>query len=304
MLLILSFLLSLIAATARPSFSKLHISPLLHKQALSHIAFHSNPVKLALASLFSPSTIAIVGVEWGEDLILFAENNYTVYAFEPASKFVKHLDSIISQNPHWNASLIPIAAGNKSDGTVDLRYDNEGIVETVRVGRVDHHVHEPLGVFSLDIQGDELHVLEGSSGLLTSSNPPASLWIEAIACNPKVIHILEMLHERYTFFDFVPWGKHKDDDADDIPLSLQSFLLDPDRPSTFSPFLDWMCEAQKRDYKWLQTDFLAVRNDMLKEHVVATLASLAETACQGPGVKCQLRLMLASRAQHEEKEEL
>ncbi|PXF43052.1 hypothetical protein BWQ96_07199 [Gracilariopsis chorda] len=300
----------LIVASARSptqQFPHGFISPSLHQQALSHIAFHSNAIKLALASLFpSLKAAAVVGVEWGQETFLFAENDFHVYAFEPANKFVDHLKRIVENNPQWNYTLVPIAAANESEGTIILEYENADINETVQVGKVDDHVHEPLAVFSLDIQGDELHVLQGSTKLLSKDVGVASLWVEAIACNDKVATILHMLDDQYVAFDFVPWGHHVTQKAAKVPRSLNSFAYAPDRPGGYSEYLSWMCELQQKEYKWLQTDFLFIRRDYLTADVHNKLLALADTHCSKSSefpADCQLRQLLAEH-RSERKDEL
>lgn len=282
------------------------INSTLHEQALSHFAFHSNPVKLALASLFPHlKTVAVVGVEWGEEVIFFAEKGYHVYAFEPATKFVSHLQKLMHANPSWNITLVPVAASNSSQGTMELCYGNEGVKETVKLGRVDDHVHEPLAVFSLDIQGDELHILEGSTSLL-SAGLVASLWVEAIACNPKVSSILRMLNDDYIFFDFVPWGRPSSQKTEDIPRTFSSFAFNPDRASEFDSYLEWICSERQSHYEWLQTDLLIIRRDLLSHDVYSSLSTLSDTYCSQEGVQCLYRSLLLDIEHRENtgKEEL
>lgn len=284
--------------------SRGEINALLHGQSLSHFAFHSEAVQQALASLFLPQTIAIVGVEWGSDLQHFAASGYRVLAIEPASKFVTHLRSVAEQHPTWDVTVFPFAAGNKANASIDLRYDNEDVAETVSVERLDDHVDERLAVLSADVQGDELAVLQGSARLLRDS--VASVWVEAIACNDRVSKMLELLDEHFVLFDFVPWGMPSDYDRNDVPKLPTSFVYNPNRPTSFEGYLDWMCSARERGYKWLQTDFLGVRRDLVQQ-VWPLLASLATDKCPHPKANCFLRDLQASSTttpSDKEKQEL
>lgn len=277
------------------------IRPLLHEQALSHLAFHSAALKRALAGLLPARAVAVVGVEWGDDVAHLADAGYHVYAFEPAAKFVAHLRRLVARNPAWNVTVVPVAAGNATRGTVRLEYPNEGVSETVPASTLDQHVHEELAVLSLDIQGDELHVLQGAPRTLREVGVH-SVWVEAIACNDKVAEVLNMLDERYVIFDFVPWGKRNEDVSRDVPMDLKSFAFDPQRPGGFAEYLAWMCHEKEQRYRWLQTDFLAVRRDLMQEHVVRSLKSIADAHC-GPEAgkaNCVLRTLLLSNVDKDE----
>lgn len=294
---------SLLLISASSSFPHGKINPLLHQQALSHLAFHSPSFKLALVKLFPASNaVAVVGVEWGEEVQLFARSGYHVYAFEPAKKFVRHLQQVMDRNPDWRVSLIPIAAGNSSTGEIDIIYHNENLTEKASRGTTDEHVRERLAVLSLDIQGDELYVLQGSSVTLSPKRGVDSIWVEAIACNEKVAQLLDILDDSYVIFDFVPWGKHVNDTSEDIPMKLRNFAFNPERLDAFDDFLKWMCEESTARYQWLQTDFLAVRRDLVAQRLMNQLSSLADQQC---GLKagladCVLRKLLLPGSEKDE----
>lgn len=241
----------------------------------------------------------MVGVEWGSEVFPLAAAGFSVYAFEPASKFVAHLRDQVRGHPEWNVTIVPIAAGKEKGGSVALEYDNEGVSEDVERGVVDDYVKEGLAVLSVDIQGDELEVLEGS-GEVIRERGVSSLWVEGIACNEKVAGVLDLLDDRYVLFDFVPWGKLKGDSEDGVPRSLGSFAFDPKRPARFEEFLEWMCREKNHHYRWLQTDFLAVRRDLMTDQVEKRLAALAEEHCVNDGADCRLRSLLRDT----EKDEL
>lgn len=243
-----------------------------------------------------------MGVEWGTDLQHFASAGYRVIGVEPARKYVSHLRTLVDQNPSWNVTILPFAAGNESDGTIDLRYDNGGVDEQVPVERLDDHISEPLAVLSADVQGGELAVLQGSSGLLETN--VASVWVEAIACNQRVSSLLDLLDDRFVIFDFVPWGMPLTYSRKDVPKTPSSFVFNASRPSSFDAYLAWMCETRKRSYKWLQTDFLAIRRDLI-DKIWSQLVALADTKCSLPASRCLLRDIQAQKAaEGMEKEEL
>lgn len=291
------------SVSTAPPLPHAHIHPLLHHQSLSHLSLHSSPFQLYLASLFTSKAIAIVGVEWGSDLRHFASSSFRVHAVEPATKFLTHLRAEISANPHWDVTLHPFAAGNISGPIIQINYGNENVVENVTQRRLDDMLREHLAVLTVDIQGDELYVLQGASALLPASVD--SLWIEAGSCNPKVAHILDMLDQHYVLFDFVPWGSNRHHPMEKVPRSYPSFAFDSDRPSPFTQYLDWMCDIRKRDYRWLQTDLLAVRRDLIGK-VWHNLATLAQTQCPKHGVNCLFRSLQAtgSSIDSSEREEL
>lgn len=147
------------------------LSDYLYKQRLSHIAFHHPFVKETLARMVSKpgeASIAVVGVEWGAEVMQFANLGYKVYAFEPMTRYVSYLKGRVSAHKDWNVSVIQIAAGKGDVGNITLNYHTEGqdVTEVVRTGKVDDHIREEVAVFSLDIQGNELDVLQGSPQLL------------------------------------------------------------------------------------------------------------------------------------------
>lgn len=163
--------------------------------------------------------------------------------------------------------------------------------------RLDDLVHESLAVLSIDVQGDEYHVVQGASRLLRS-HVINSLWIEAIACNDRVPPLLHLLQDDYELFDFVPWGKLKGD-THAVPKSRGSFAFEPRRPSDVHEYLHWMCELKKSRYQWLQTDFVAVRKQLVDEQVLKSIDSIASMACGEEG-DCVLRNLILSESNRDE----
>lgn len=152
------------------------ISDVLYTQRLSHIAFHNNALRGVLVDLVSNNSqhqtvIVVVGVEWGTEVEYFANKGYAVYAFEPLSRFVKHLQATLKQNPQWNVTVLPVAAGSTRDAFVQVTYPNANITEYVKAATVDDYVHDEVTVLSIDIQGNELDVLKGCTALIKREKP-------------------------------------------------------------------------------------------------------------------------------------
>lgn len=103
----------------------------------------------------------------------------------------------------------------------------------------------------------------------------------------------EMLHlidEAYVIFDFVPWGMSRKDPKVKVPRSSRSFA-DDGRPDKFRKHWQWMCDVGRERFRWLQTDFVAIRRDLITDELVAKMGRLAEEVC-GPGegkANCMLR---------------
>lgn len=274
------------------SFRPGHVSPLLYVQSLSHFAFHAEVLQKTLANPYSPSRVAIVGVEYGRDVAHFARSSYDVIAVEPLPTYVSHLRSLIRDHPDWSITLHAVAAGNPSGSSqnVTISY-GENVEKTVPLRKLDDLVkgeNRSLAVLSIDIQGDELDVLRGAKAILRNG-AVQTVWVEGIACNDKVKEVLKLLdRSNYAIMDFVPWGRPKQQkDTDGPPKTIDSFVFSNDRPSKFDDYLQWMCDARKKSFKWLQTDFVAVHRDVL-EDVLSTLLNLADV-CDFPKSNCVLR---------------
>lgn len=92
-----------------------------------------------------------------------------------------------------------IDATNQSDPSLYLRFDNEDLVETVSTARMYEEIDEFMSVLLAYVWGEDLTVFQGSACLLRDSIK--SLWIEGIACNELVLHILEFLDTDFVLFD-------------------------------------------------------------------------------------------------------
>ena len=105
-------------------------------------------------------------------------------------------------------------------------------------------------------------------------------------------NILSLLDQDYVLFDFVPWGQPVGAVKEEIPRSLSSFRYSASgRPSTFDKYWEWLCQSQKEDFRWLQTDLVAIRRDILTHEVLGRIHSLASTNCgkQYGRAQCLLR---------------
>lgn len=270
-----------------------YISPILHQQSLSHFAFHSPSIQKALANPYSPSTITIVGVEYGKDLIHFAQSGYRVIAIEPSHKHNEYLSDLISKHPNWNITLLPFAAGNdtSTDSTTKIEYKDEIVNDAAQVKKLDDMLdaEKEMAVLSIDIQGNELEVIQGGLEVLKKGGV-SSIWIEAIACNSKVNELLNVLNDLdYVILDFVPWGKSNNNHSNnDVPKGTDSFVMNGKRPSEFNSYLDWMCDERKKGFQWLQTDFVAIQRKLI-EDVLSTLLNLGDVFCDSNDSNCLLR---------------
>ncbi len=255
-------------------------SPILFDQGISHDQFHLQATKLKLAGLFRKhSRVAVVGVASGGDVVFLAHDNYEVYAFDPMSKSIQLVT-------HWAKSIkvdsrvhaFRVAASDVSGGIIKAEYltGESQQREKAPRARIDDFVKGPLDVLSLDIQGGEWDVLRGAMKIV---NGPGvrSMWIEIHPCNQKVPPMLRTLDKLgYAMFDMVPTGGTK------ATLKRES-LFDPPvavskgwrkRPPAFDDYFKWMCELQKTDWKWIQTDILAVKRELITDEVLFKLRSL------------------------------
>lgn len=267
-----------------------HLGDVLFAQGMSHVAFHEPSMKLALARLFSGGarTVGVVGVEWGTEVHLFAQNGYTVHAFEPMPAFHAAMEKTIRMNAlhaaagrstRWNVRLHQVAAGADNTGTMDIKY--EGRQTKVRRGRLDDFVRDELAVLSVDIQGAELDVLQGARKLL-GPDGARSLWIEIFPCNPKVLGVFEILDEHYAIFDFMPWGLPREKSGGGVNETVNldkhpAWFGDSGgrRPSGFKRYYDWFCRVSHRRFAWMQSDILAVRRDLVTPRMMAKLATMS-----------------------------
>lgn len=242
------------------------IHPDLHELRLSHFAFHSDRFKVSLANSIATTSpnagiVVIVGVEWGNDMAALANAGHTIIAVESDESHVKLLRKRVRENPSWDVRVVHAFAG-----FTDMA-PNQVTVDTL-VGDDDIFVD----VLSIDVQGAEWDVLQGSMQILRQGRVK-SLWVESIACQASALHVLHRLQSEFELFDFVPWGLPHGLNAK-VPMTLDSFVLEPDRSPQIDGYWQWLCDTQRQSYKWLQTDILAVRKDLVDEQFRRRLQAL------------------------------
>lgn len=272
--------------------------PHLYNAALSHFSFHEALVKDELLRLLAGSptdSVVVVGVSFGEEVLRFARAGRRVFAFEPMPHSVDLLRShVLAATPPLDVHLFEMAATDVMNHSASFNVTYKGKSVVVRTDRVDNHVPRSvqIAVMSVDIQGEELHAIKGASALLPQVR---SLWVELKACNEYNVPLLHYLHERFVLFDFVPWGgaKHSDDRR-----GRETFVRDATRPGRFDAYSQWLCDVKQRHFKWLQTDVLAVRRELLlaRDHddglrLLHAIARVHERGCVNG--KCRLRELIA-----------
>lgn len=230
--------------------------------------------------------------QYGNDT-LFSTMKLT-QRFVPIS-FNSNEDNDTGKMRQLNVVLHNLAAGNETGGETTIHYRN--VSTRVRLSRVDDAVHEPARLLSVDIQGAELSVLQGATDLFGQSPQLSMVWTEAIACNPQLPGLLSLLDAfDFAVFDFALVG---------TPLStntphnhswthLHNFVFQPDRPSTFPDYLDWLCAQKRAAFNVLQTDFVAIRRDILSPQAMTRLANIADTICTTADSRCVLRNLLST----------
>ena len=271
-------------------------SPILFDQGISHDQFHTQGTKLRLAELFRKhSRAAIVGVASGGDCVFFAHEGYEIYAFDPMTNSIRTMMK-------WAKSIkvdkqihsYRVAAGEKSGGEVKAEYltgDNQQR-EIAKRARIDDYIKEPLDVLSLDIQGGEWDVLRGAMKIVEGPGV-RSMWIEIHGCNEKVPPMLKALDKLdYALFDMVPVGATK-------ATKVRESLFDSPnsyakgwrrRPSSYKKYFKWMCHLQKHEWKWIQSDILAVKRELLTEEILLNLRSLGADVIKYYEVRGRLKL--------------
>lgn len=296
------------------------VRSLLHEQALSHIAFHSDAYKVGLAQLAVGSgndgggLAVIVGVEWGRDVYALADAGFRVVAVEPDAKYTAALRTS-AQAQAGRVRVIEAYAGAETD--------NGSTPKTIALDD-ELAVSEGEGeimVLSADVQGGEDKVVKGAERLL-SSGRVRTIWVESIACQASALHVLHILARHgYEMYDFVPWGRTRSQHEDGVvPRSIESFAYNPYRLGEIDKYWQWLCDTQRQHiqdahegigFRWLQTDIIAVRKDIHSsefERNLAKLVNLCRNDAQGTGkgAECTLRehLGMETKETKEAKDEL
>lgn len=296
-----------------------HLGDVLFKQGLSHLVFHHNRVKSRLASLVAPAdgtkgAVGVVGVEYGAEVLLFANEGYTVYAFEPIPLYYNQMAGLIRVNHEmaakglrrkWDVRLHNIAAGSERNGTLALKYSTVLAKEKaeVHVGRIEDYVKQELVVLSVDIQGSEIEALRGARRLIDEVGV-RSLWVEIKQCNKRVLEVFQLLDEKYAMFDFVPYGIPMKENGElaEAPMNFDkhpSFIPNDgaERSSEFNAFWKWMCDKQKKGvYAWFQSDILAIRRDLVTPELMLKLSTLSHDVLHSIAKEVQARRKELARA--------
>jgi len=151
-----------------------------------------------------PGTFLDVGANIGQTLVdwMSAPNRSTYVGFEPNVTCVRHLNSIIAGNKIEAAKIIPVGLSNES-GVLTLYMQDDAdsaatMVEDLRPGRDlkmqpvpvyrlddirDTIPNGPISLIKIDVEGGELHALQGMTSLLAAQSP----WImcEVLHRDPK-----------------------------------------------------------------------------------------------------------------------
>jgi len=262
-------------AFSRPVLSSDSVTPgvlsdVLYNQGLSHLAFHLPAFKLRLASLVRKSgTVAVVGVQYGNEVVSFAKAGYEVHGFEAMDHYYQYLLKRTITWPH--VYIYHVAAGSRTGGKKEqVNYFTK--TSNVSYARLDDYLSgKEIDVLSVDIQGNELDVLKGASKVKVRS-----YWIET-GCNPKNELMLALLAKSgYIMFDFVPWGSHKSGNIEvGERININRWQ---NRPGRYMEYLSWICATQKNGYHWLQTDILAVRKDVVTDRFLEQLSTIGNDA--------------------------
>lgn len=255
--------------------------------------------------------VAVVGVEFGTEVEMFANEGYTVHAFEPMPMYHSLMAAKVRKNAaaadggvqKWDVRLHHIAAGSDRNGTLTLKYRTEAANEksTVLVGRIEDYVKQELVVLSVDIQGSEIDALRGAKRLINEGNV-RSLWVEIFPCNKRVLEVFQLLDEKYVMFDFVPWGRPRGEHGGQAEHTMNldrhpSFMTadGAERPSEFYAFWKWFCaKMDGGPYAWIQSDILAIRRDLITPELMVKLSTFAhavhETVVEEKRVRKRLEI--------------
>lgn len=225
----------------------------------------------------------MIGVEFGGDVLSFAAAGYRVHAVEPGVKYANRLSSFVAKNPALDVHVYPFAATERSHETLSIDNQKERVATNVQTRRLDHLVKERLAVLSVDVQGGEPTVLKGASNLLP--NFVDSLVVEISGCYKQTLQVMKLLDDHYVLFDFVPRG-------DANPRGRKGHedfrhMYKRERPSKFEMYDKWLCDRSNGKLRWVQTDLLAVRRDLV-DGVWEELSTLGTRYCGKQGIFCTM----------------
>jgi len=250
-----------------------YVHDVFSRQGISYIGFHAKELKLRLASLVHKTgKVVVAGVKHEGEVQFMAQAGYEIYAFEPLQRHYEAIRKLSERRPHWMVHLHKVVLGNRSGGTVKLSRGGEN----VHRAQIDDYIAptEEIDVLSVDIQGNELEVLQGAKKLLENGSI-RSLWIEIMGCNKKSERLLKLLEKDYIIFDLVPWGARRT--AVGRMEAMGNGTL-TNRPHKHINYLWWLCANGKESFKWVQTDIVAVRKDLVTRHLLQRFSTIANDA--------------------------
>lgn len=246
--------------------------------------------------------VVVVGVEHGLEVRWFAKvKGYHVYAFEAMDKFRSRMESWILGEKELRKGQVELfgIAASSFKGEVNVSY--EGVTVQVESGRVDEYVGEYVDVVSMDVQGAERFVMEGT-GKLVEEGKVGMFWVELIAqevLRKDEMWILEFLDRNdYLIFDFVAWGKPKGFKVGDYEFLKDNkrdhFYMDTAVSRNFDEYLEGMNKVAKDGFQFLQTDLVAIRRDLATPEVLQGFSDLALAVCgnEDETSPCKFRQLL------------
>ncbi len=168
----------------------------IQQQLFWHGYYEKQAVQVWEQLVIPGSIVLDIGANTGYYSLVAAPRAAHVYAFEPAPLLRKAIEANCKLNNLENIVVVPIAAG-AGPGTATLYLsatDNTGMTgmrpaenfsgrqETVAVMDIDGWLFsqqiEKVDLVKIDVEGAEMEVLQGMSGMLDSNNPV--IFIEVI----------------------------------------------------------------------------------------------------------------------------
>lgn len=127
-------------------------------------------------------------------MITWARLGYEVHAFEPMTSSIDYLQKRAKRlNINKNNLVIHhVAATNEAMGYMTVKYNPKNETERSRKARVDAELDgNTLDLLSVDVQGAEWAVLQGSMKLLQTPGKVRSLWVELFPCGKNNLQMLK-----------------------------------------------------------------------------------------------------------------
>ncbi len=164
-----------------------------------------------------------IGVWWGPWTWQLAHRVPRVDSFEPNHDLVERLRPIMPKNVHIHPVALSNCSGESSlwvpsrgvgtEGRASLepaaRSESGWSEQSVATSRLDDFKLDDVGFVKIDVEGHELAVLEGASGLLASQRPNLMIEIEEHSNREgrfdAIVGLLESLSYRGTFLHRGQW---------------------------------------------------------------------------------------------------